>query len=133
MLLAFLYSSINRAPSGHFTDIRSWSRGSAFFRPHPQARSLIEQLWQRFVPPEFWSLVAQVAAEAAAPLAKTNEIVMLNDDRPSVGLSGELTRLIGQLPPSISALTGIDLSKVQLPLLIISWPRVSSFFAHLFF
>lgn len=59
-----------------------------------------------------------MAAEAAAPLAKTSEIVIVSDDRPSAGLAGELTRLLGQLPPSIGALTGVDLSKVLLPLCV---------------
>lgn len=54
-----------------------------------------------------------MAAEASAPLSKTGEIVMMSDDRPSAGLSGELTRLLGQLPPSVNALTGVDLSKAR--------------------
>ena len=56
----------------------------------------------------------QIAAEVAAPLAKTREIVLLGDDRQSAGLGGELTRLLAQLPPSVQALTGVDLSKVHL-------------------
>ncbi|EDO37688.1 predicted protein [Nematostella vectensis] len=52
----------------------------------------------------------KVAAEVAAPLAKTGEIVIINDDGNSV--SGELSKLLGQLPPAIQALTGTDLSGV---------------------
>lgn len=50
----------------------------------------------------------KVAAEVAAPLSKTEEIVILGDDK----MSGEVSRLISQLPPAVNALTGVDLSKV---------------------
>lgn len=46
----------------------------------------------------------------AAPLSKTEEIVILGDDK----MSGEVSRLISQLPPAVNALTGVDLSKVSL-------------------
>ncbi|KAH8409083.1 hypothetical protein KR009_006555, partial [Drosophila setifemur] len=51
----------------------------------------------------------KIAAEVAAPLAKTEEIVLIggNDN-----LTNDVTRLVAQLPPSINALTGVDLSKV---------------------
>jgi len=49
----------------------------------------------------------QIAAEVAAPLAKTDEIVMLGGaDR----TTSEVNKLLGQLPPAVSALTGVDLS-----------------------
>ncbi|RZF32421.1 hypothetical protein LSTR_LSTR001885 [Laodelphax striatellus] len=51
----------------------------------------------------------KIAAEVSAPLAKTEEIVLLggNDN-----ITGEVNRLAGQLPPALHALTGVDLSKV---------------------
>ncbi|XP_023031086.1 flotillin-2 isoform X1 [Drosophila willistoni] len=51
----------------------------------------------------------KIAAEVAAPLAKTDEIVLIggNDN-----ITNDVTRLVAQLPPSINALTGVDLSKV---------------------
>ncbi|XP_026289314.1 flotillin-2 isoform X2 [Frankliniella occidentalis] len=51
----------------------------------------------------------KIAAEVAAPLAKTDEIVLIggNDSTTS-----EVARLVGQIPPAINALTGVDLSKV---------------------
>lgn len=51
----------------------------------------------------------KIAAEIAAPLAKTEEIVLIggNDNT-----TADVARLVGQLPPAISALTGVDLSKV---------------------
>lgn len=52
---------------------------------------------------------SQIAAEIAAPLAKTDEIVLIGG---SDNCTAEVTRLVGQLPPAISALTGVDLSKV---------------------
>merc|ERR1712029_47416 len=49
----------------------------------------------------------QIAAEVAAPLAKTDEIVLLGgNDRTTT----EVNKLVSQLPPAISALTGVDLS-----------------------
>jgi hypothetical protein len=55
----------------------------------------------------------QIAAEVAAPLAKTEEIVLLGGGDSNV--TGELTRLVGQVPPAVHALTGVDLSKVNNP------------------
>lgn len=52
----------------------------------------------------------QIAAEVAAPLARTEEIVLLGG---SDTTSGEITRLVGQVPPAVQALTGVDLSKVR--------------------
>ena len=53
-------------------------------------------------------LSLQVAAEVSAPLSKTEEIVLLGDDR----TSSEVTRLLANMPPAVQALTGVDLSKV---------------------
>ncbi|KAJ9586295.1 hypothetical protein L9F63_020058, partial [Diploptera punctata] len=52
----------------------------------------------------------KIAAEVSAPLAKTDEIVLLGGGESN--LTGELTRLVGQVPPAVHALTGVDLSKV---------------------
>ncbi|XP_046979700.1 flotillin-2 [Schistocerca americana] len=51
----------------------------------------------------------KIAAEVAAPLAKTEEIVLLGGE--SKGIA-EVTRLVGQIPPAVHAVTGVDLSKV---------------------
>lgn len=51
----------------------------------------------------------QIAAEIAAPLAKTDEIVLIGGPD---NTTADVTRLVGQLPPAINALTGVDLSKV---------------------
>lgn len=51
----------------------------------------------------------KIAAEIAAPLAKTDEIVLIGG---SDNCTGDVARLVGQLPPAINALTGVDLSKV---------------------
>merc|ERR1719508_694355 len=49
----------------------------------------------------------QIAAEVAAPLAKTDEIVLIGgSDR----TTDEINKLIGTLPPAIQALTGVDLT-----------------------
>jgi flotillin len=51
----------------------------------------------------------KVAAEIAAPLSKTDQIVLLGG---SCGGTADVTRLVSQLPPALHALTGVDLSKV---------------------
>merc|ERR1712142_284651 len=49
----------------------------------------------------------QIAAEVSAPLAKTDEIVLIGgSDR----TTQEINKLVGTLPPAIQALTGVDLS-----------------------
>merc|ERR1719334_1561648 len=49
----------------------------------------------------------QIAAEVSAPLAKTDEIVLIGgSDR----TTQELTKLVGTLPPAVQALTGVDLT-----------------------
>lgn len=50
----------------------------------------------------------------AAPLAKTNEIVILSGEGSRV--TGEVNRLLAELPVSVNALTGVDLTKVRVPL-----------------
>jgi len=49
-----------------------------------------------------------MAAEISAPLAKTDSIVMLGDDR----TTSEVMRLLSNLPPAVQALSGVDLTKV---------------------
>merc|ERR1712165_237900 len=49
----------------------------------------------------------QIAAEVSAPLAKTDQIVLLGGaDRTTT----EVNKLLGQLPPAVQALTGVDLT-----------------------
>ena len=47
----------------------------------------------------------------AAPLAKTNEIVILSGEGGC--MRGEVNRLLAELPVSVNALTGVDLTKVR--------------------
>lgn len=54
----------------------------------------------------------KIAAKVASPLAKTNEIVILSGDGSRV--TGEVNRLLAELPVSVNALTGVDLSKMPL-------------------
>lgn len=51
----------------------------------------------------------KIAAEISAPLAKTEEIVLIGG---SDQCTGDVARLVGQLPPAIGALTGVDVSRV---------------------
>ncbi|CAG2175920.1 unnamed protein product, partial [Oppiella nova] len=63
----------------------------------------------------------KIAAEVAAPLAKTDEIVLLSGT--NGGFTGDVTRLVSQIPPAVHALTGVDLSKtiviVFIPLAVV--------------
>ncbi|XP_066296609.1 flotillin-2-like [Branchiostoma lanceolatum] len=52
----------------------------------------------------------KIAAEASAPLARTQEIVLLGGE--GSRSTQEITKLISELPPAVQALTGVDLSKV---------------------
>lgn len=49
----------------------------------------------------------QIAAEVSAPLAKTDEIVLIGgQDR----TAQEVSKLCGTLPPAVQALTGVDIT-----------------------
>jgi len=50
-----------------------------------------------------------IAAEVAAPLAKTGDIVLLGGTQTT---TQEVNKLVSQIPPSIAALTGVDISNV---------------------
>ncbi|XP_048016220.1 flotillin-2b [Megalobrama amblycephala] len=54
----------------------------------------------------------KIAAKVSAPLGRTNEIVILSGDGNRV--TGEVNRLLAELPVSVNALTGVDLSKMPL-------------------
>ena len=56
-------------------------------------------------------IIFQIAAEVSAPLAKTEDIVLIGG---TDQLSAEVTKLVSQIPPSVQALTGVDLTKVHL-------------------
>lgn len=53
----------------------------------------------------------QIAGKVAAPLAKTSEIVILSGEGSK--MTGEVNRLLAELPVTVNALTGVDLSKVR--------------------
>ena len=52
----------------------------------------------------------QIAAEVASPMNKIEDIVMVSGNDGS--MSSEVTKLLAQLPPSVQALTGLDITKV---------------------
>ncbi|KAM9005289.1 flotillin-2 isoform X1 [Sarcophilus harrisii] len=53
-----------------------------------------------------------IAAKVSAPLTKVDEVVVLSGDNSKV--TSEVTRLLAELPASVHALTGVDLSKIPL-------------------
>ncbi len=54
-----------------------------------------------------------MAAEVAAPLSKTQDILLISEGGSSSGkLRGEIANLVATLPPTIQAITGVDLTKV---------------------
>ncbi|XP_037533825.1 flotillin-2 [Nematolebias whitei] len=54
----------------------------------------------------------KIASKISAPLAKTNEIVILSGESSCV--TGKINRLLAELPVSVNALTGVDLAKMPL-------------------
>merc|ERR1719251_53659 len=48
-----------------------------------------------------------IAAEVAAPLAKTDEIVLIGGGN---NTTNEINKLVGPLPPAVQALTGVDIT-----------------------
>lgn len=71
----------------------------------------------------------QVAAAIAQPLAKTDRIVVIsNGDGAGAGaskISGDITSIIAQVPATVEALTGVDLSAAigQLPGMLVQQPK----------
>ncbi|KAJ7378886.1 Flotillin-like protein 1 [Desmophyllum pertusum] len=58
----------------------------------------------------------KIAAEIAAPLAQCKKIVMVSNGRCELGASkitGEILDIVANLPKSVEALTGIDISKAM--------------------
>jgi len=51
----------------------------------------------------------KIAAEVASPMSKIEDIVMVSGNDGS--MSTEVTRLLAELPPSVRALTGLDITK----------------------
>ncbi|XP_062815077.1 flotillin-2 isoform X2 [Anolis carolinensis] len=54
----------------------------------------------------------QIAAKVSAPLSKVDEIVILSGENHK--LTSDLNRLLAEVPASVHALTGVDLSKIPL-------------------
>ncbi|XP_060550388.1 flotillin-2 isoform X2 [Pantherophis guttatus] len=53
-----------------------------------------------------------IAAKVSAPLSKVGEIVILSGDNNKV--TSEVNRLLAEIPASVHALTGVDLTKIPL-------------------
>merc|ERR1712126_686379 len=51
--------------------------------------------------------VPSIAAEVAAPLSRTDEIVLIGGNNST---TNEVNKLVGTLPPAIQALTGVDIT-----------------------
>eukprot|EP00040_Diaphanoeca_grandis_P022204 m.118827 g.118827 ORF g.118827 m.118827 type:complete len:436 (-) comp28701_c0_seq1:47-1354(-) len=54
----------------------------------------------------------KIAAEIAAPLARTGDVVMLSGTD-NGGMTGEITKLVSTLPPVVGALSGVDITKMM--------------------
>lgn len=74
----------------------------------------------------YWFKSIQIAAEVAAPLSKTDEIVIIGGDDK---VTSEVTKLVSQLPPTVQALTGVDLTKV----INLSFFSILSFFTFILY
>merc|ERR1711988_1902296 len=76
-----------------------------------QAMTMKAKAYSQYGDAAIMSLIVEalpkIAAEVAAPLSKTEEIVLLGGaDRTTT----EINKLLGQLPPAVRALTGVDLT-----------------------
>uniref|UniRef100_A0A8B9SHK0 Flotillin n=1 Tax=Anas platyrhynchos TaxID=8839 RepID=A0A8B9SHK0_ANAPL len=58
------------------------------------------------------SFLPQIAAKVAAPLSKVDEIVVLSGE--SSTTTSEVNRLLAEIPASVRAITGVDLTKIPL-------------------
>lgn len=54
----------------------------------------------------------EIAAKVSAPLAKVDEIVILSGENSKI--TNEMNRLLAEVPASVHALTGVDLTKIPL-------------------
>ncbi|XP_074746178.1 flotillin-2 isoform X8 [Strix uralensis] len=54
----------------------------------------------------------EIAAKVAAPLSKVDEIIILSGE--SSNTTSEVTRLLAEIPASVRAVTGVDLTKIPL-------------------
>ncbi|XP_077336521.1 flotillin-2 isoform X1 [Lithobates pipiens] len=54
----------------------------------------------------------EIAAKVSAPLAKVDEILILSGENSKI--TGELNRLLAEVPASVQTITGVDLSKIPL-------------------
>ncbi|KAM3935006.1 flotillin-2 isoform 1-T1 [Leptodactylus fuscus] len=54
----------------------------------------------------------EIAAKVSAPLSKVDEIVILSGENSKI--TGEMNRLLAEVPASVQALTGVDLTKIPL-------------------
>lgn len=86
-------------------EAEAMQRKAAAWKEYGQA-ALIEQLFES---------LPLVAAAVSEPLSKTERIVMIsggNDDSAGMGasrLTGDITKIIAQIPAVVEALTGVDL------------------------
>ncbi|XP_014272641.1 flotillin-2 [Halyomorpha halys] len=74
--------------------------------------NVFKQYGQAAMTSQVLESLPKLAAEVSAPLAKTEDIVMLGG---SDHVTGEVNRLAGQIPASLNALTGFDLRKFFRP------------------
>ncbi|KAM8977051.1 flotillin-2 [Pelodytes ibericus] len=54
----------------------------------------------------------KIAAQVSAPLSKVDEIIILSGENSKI--TGEMNRLLAEVPASVQALTGVDLTKIPL-------------------
>ena len=63
------------------------------------------------------TLLLQISAEVAAPLAKTKKVTMVSTGNGEVGaakLTSEVLQVIEKLPQVVEGMTGVNISKVTL-------------------
>ncbi|XP_019723701.1 flotillin-2-like [Hippocampus comes] len=97
------------------------ARAEAVGKAEAEKMRLKAEAYRRYGDAAKTALVLQalpeIAAKVAAPLAKTDRIVILGEDGGGGGgghVTGQVDRLLAELPASVNALAGVDFTKIPL-------------------
>lgn len=110
--------------AAHAGVVAAVTRSPLCYMGFPRVWAELSRVQERFY--QKTSVCVQIAGKVAAPLSRTNEIVILSGEGSRV--TGEVNRLLAELPVSVNALTGVDLTKVRVapcsvrcPCILFSW------------
>ena len=92
---------------------------AAIGKAEAERMSLKAESYKQYGDAALMSLILEampkIAAEIAAPLEKTKELLIINEgvgSNSSSSVQNQVTKLLATLPPSVQALTGVDVKKI---------------------